>query len=202
MARKHDDYIPNGKHEFKDWAVDFTDTTKNNIGSFGITDASYADVKKLADDLVNCSIREQKLIDEKLKQIKLCQSARKVLEDACRASAQNIKSNSAYTDAVGRDFNIIGAEIIFDPKTFKPIITLRRVSIGVEVSFEKSETEGINLYRRVEGEEDWRYMARDTHSPYIDTKKMDSHTTYEYMAWAVIKDKEIGLESDTAHITV
>ena len=199
---KHGDYIPHGKHEFKDWAVEFTDTTKQNIGSLGITDKSYADVKKLTDDLVNCSIREQQLINEKLKQIKLCQSARKVLEDACRASAQNIKSNADYTDAVGRDFNIIGAEIIFDPKTFKPVLTLRRVSSGVEVSFEKSETDGINLYRRLEGEEDWRYMARDTHSPYIDTKKMDSHITYEYMAWAVIKDKEIGLESDTAKITV
>lgn len=202
MARKHNDYIPNGKYEFKDWAVDYADTTKKNIGSFGITDASYADVKKLVDDLVNCSVKEQKLIDEKLKQIKLCQSARKATEDACRASAQSIKTNADYTDAVGRDFNIIGAEIIFDAKTFKPMLTLRRVSSGVEINFEKSETEGINLYRRIEGETDWRYMARDTHSPYIDTKKMDTHASYEYMAWAVIKDKEIGLESDTAKITV
>jgi hypothetical protein len=60
----------------------------------------------------------------------------------------------------------------------------------------------INLYRRSEGETKWQYMARDTHSPYIDTKQMDNHASYEYMAWAVIKDKEIGLESANAKITV
>jgi len=199
---QHSDYIPRNKYEFETWAVDFVKTSKENIGSFGITDKKYADLKKMAEDLVNGSVSLEKLMNEKLKQVKITQAFRKKLEDACRATAQNIKTDAAYTEAVGRDFDIIGAENPFDPKTFKTVISLRRVSSGVEVSFEKSETEGINLYRRIEGETNWQYMARDTHSPYIDTKEMDSHATYEYMAWAVIKDKEIGLESDIASITV
>ena len=202
MGHNKKDYIPTGKSDFSIWTLKFSKKVTKNVGKHGITDKMDADLKKLANDLVNGYTREDELIEAKRKQVKLSQINRAAAIDESRLIAQVIKNDPTYTNAVGVDFDIIGAEVIFDPKTFKPILTLRHVSNGVEVSFEKSETDGINLYRRVEGEEVWRYMARDTHSPYIDTKKMDDHASYEYMAWAVIKDKEIGLESDTAKITV
>jgi hypothetical protein len=202
MKNRKEDYIPANKLAFDAWLTNFVkelegiaknDSTSNNVLKV---------LKPLSEEYSADMTAEQELLNKKLAQFKKTDKDRKEAEKISRGAAQTIKNSLNYTEEMGRKFGIIGAEIIFDAKTFRPDLDLRRVSSGVEVSFNKSETDGINLYRRNTGDTDWRYMARDTHSPYIDTKKMDEHASYEYMAWAVIKDKEIGLESDIASITV
>lgn len=196
------DYIPKDKYQLGVWLADFLEDVKRNVNHYGI---NQEEIKALevfvALYLADLKI-EKDLIDQKRTQVKKTRFDRKTVIDFCRALAQKIKADSQYNEQVGEEFDIIGEEISFDPKTFKPAISLRRVSNGVEVSFNKSQTDGVNIYRRVSGDNNFMFLAHDTYSPYIDTKQMDNHATYEYQAWAIIKDKQIGIPSAVQIITV
>ena len=105
---------------------------------------------------------ELDLLTKKLAQFKKTATDRAKVEKLCRGIAQKVKNDSQYTEEIGREFGIIGAETPFDPKTFKPDISLRRVSSGVEISFTKSQTDGMNIYRRLDkSEEDWTYLVSE-----------------------------------------
>ncbi len=74
---------------------------------------------------------------------------------------------------------------------------------GVEISFEKSITNGVHIYLRFDKTDDeWAFLARDTHSPYINTKDMGTHATFQYMVRALIDDQEIGIQSAVHIVTV
>jgi len=74
---------------------------------------------------------------------------------------------------------------------------------GVEISYTKSLTDGVHIFRRLDKTDDeWTFLARDTHSPYIDTKDMDTHATFQYMVRALIDDQEIGIQSAVHIVTV
>lgn len=202
MAKKQD-YMPHTKAELDNWATKFYGKVEANVNHYGI---NQEQIKTLEIDTTAFSAdlkAEELLIDQKQTQVKKTQADRDKLVDYCRTLAQMIKASPDYTDEVGREFDIIGAENPFDPNTFKPVLTLRRVSNGVEISFTKSLTDGVNIYRRLDKTtDDWQFLARDTKSPYIDTHGMDNHATYQYMAWAVISDEQIGLQSAVQIITV
>ncbi len=196
------DYIPKDKFQLGVWLVGFLEAVKKEVNHYGINEEEIKAFEAfVALYLADLKI-EKSLIDQKREQVKKTRDDRINVIDFSRGLAQQIKASADYNDQVGEKFDIIGEEISFDPKTFKPTISLRRVSNGVEISFFKSQTDGVNIYRRVSGDNDFVFLAHDTYSPYIDTKQMDNHATYEYVAWAVIKDKEIGIRSGVEIITV
>ena len=202
MASK-EDYIPSNKIQFLVWLKNFVKKAIANVNHYGINEEEIKALQDLA-DLYDVDITDElELLTKKLAQFKKTATDRAKVEKLCRGIAQKVKNDSQYTPKIGRDFGIIGEENPFDQKTYKPNIELRRVSSGVEISFIKSETDGMNIYRRLDKtEDDWTYLARDTNSPYIDTLQMDTHATYQYQVWGVIKDKEIGVASEIEIITV
>lgn len=201
MATK-DDYIPQNKLEFKEWFNNFLAKAEANVNSFNIDEADVKVLKPLNETYNTDIVTEKDLLTKKLKQFKKTEHDKTGAVTVIRMVSQGIKSSLKYTPEVGRDFRILAPDTPFDPKTFKSVIRLRRVSSGVEVNFTKSETEGVHIYRRKAGEEDYQFMAYDLHSPYIDTKDMDEHVVYEYYVRGVIDGKEIGLDSNSASITV
>lgn len=63
----------------------------------------------------------------------------------------------------------------------------------------------MHVYSRIQGESEWKFLARDTQSPYVDTTPLGvaaNPEIREYRIRAVIADKEIGDYSDTQQITV
>lgn len=114
-------------------------------------------------------------------------------------TVQRIKNHPKYTDAIGRDLGIIGAEDTFDEDTYKTELTAEVFPGSVRISFTKGDVEAVNIYSRPEGETDWVFLATDHHSPYNDTRPLaDPNTpeTREYMGMGVIDDEEIGQPSD------
>ena len=69
------------------------------------------------------------------------------------------------------------------------------------VKFEKSKTDGVNVYRRNKGEGSWTFLGRDTRSPFLDSEEFETPAELEYKVTAVIDDEEIGIDSDPAVIT-
>ena len=197
------DYIPAHKSELKFWAEQFLDVVKQAGAESGISEEQTLFLKSCVEKYDADLITEKHLIDQKHAQVAKTRTDRKVLKDCCRSLSKIIKAHPGYEDKVGTKFDIIGAEVSFDQNTFSPKIKLKRVSGGVKISFVKYQTEGVNIYRREEGtSEDFAFLARVSKSPYLDTNEMDNHNTYEYMARALIKDKEIGKESGVAKRTV
>ena len=69
----------------------------------------------------------------------------------------------------------------------------------VELDFDKSISDGVNLYSKRDGDADFIFLARDTASPYIDNRPLlvvGKPELREYKAVYVQSDAEIGLFSD------
>ena len=69
----------------------------------------------------------------------------------------------------------------------------------VELDFDKSIGEGVNIYAKRDGDADFVFLGRDTASPYIDNRPLLVATKpelREYKAVYVQNDAEIGLFSD------
>ncbi len=196
------DYVPTNKLEFQQWFDNFLAKAEANVNHYGINAETIKVLKPLNETYNNDITAEADLLTKKLAQFKKTAKDKKDAVTIVRKVAQGIKSSLEYTEEVGRDFDIIAPDNPFDPKTYKPDIKLRRVSSGVEISFTKSQTEGVHIYRRKQGETGFEFMAYDVHSPYIDTKDMEGHFVYEYYARGVIDGKEIGLKSDIGAITI
>jgi len=202
MTDRTADYIPRRKAEFILWLKAFVKAVVAGVNHYGINKEQIKILQELADTYGVDITTEIELLNKKLEQFKKSAKDRKAVENVCRKIAQTIKSSLDYTDDVGRKFDILAPENPFDPDTYKPVLKLKKKDHGVEVSFNKSQTDGINLYRRMAGETDFTFLSRDTNSPYIDNKDITPPVKIAYYAMAVIDDEEIGLESDTAKITI
>jgi hypothetical protein len=112
-----------------------------------------------------------------------------------RNTVQLIKLSDNYSEGIGKDLDITGTDDDFDPHTYQPELHAENTIKGVEIKFTKSQTDGINLYRK-NGDEKWTYLSRDSRSPYIDTENFNQPTKVQYKAVAVLDDEEIGKESD------
>jgi hypothetical protein len=87
----------------------------------------------------------------------------------------------------------------------KPTLTATDKGAGqVVLDFVKSKSDGINIYGKREGEADFVFLARDTASPYVDSRPLAAPGKAEmrrYVAVYVLADEEVGLRSDEVVVT-
>ena len=133
-----------------------------------------------------------------------------------RNMVQRIKKHANYTEAIGRNLGIIGAENVIDFNNVKVQITLRRTdSDGVALDFVKGQLDGVIVYggdyakitkptdpaETVTDEEHviiWTEIGRAASSPFIDTRENQTSKpeTRLYRMRYVRKQLPIGKESD------
>lgn len=169
-------------------------------------------VKLTEDDILHAEqvcakmIEVQRQLDDAQRQVKALASRKREVHQSGKAflrkQIRRIKAAEDYEGMMGEELGIINQTSRFDPDTFRPVISLRRVSKGVEVKFTKGRSHGVNIYRRIEGEINWALLGRDTRSPFIDINLPDEHVVLNYMAWGVLDDVEIGRESKIASVSV
>ena len=132
-------------------------------------------------------------------------TSRKNTELRARALAQRIKAHPAYTVALGALLGIEGPEDSTDLTTSKPTLAGTAKGGGsVEVVFTKSKSEGVNIYSLRSGDVAPAFLARDTTSPYVDTRPLlvaGKPEVRESRAIYVLGDAEIGNFSDEIVIT-
>jgi len=86
-------------------------------------------------------------------------------ERTARLLARRLKINPAYTDALGEQLGIVGPEDTTDLAAAKPTLTVRALPHGVvELVFNKSKSDGVNIYSRRTGDAGFVFLARDTAS--------------------------------------
>ena len=117
--------------------------------------------------------------------------------------AKTIKLHPNYTEAIGEDLGIIGAEVVVDFRKKKPIITnVISESNMIIIDWTKARMQGVIIYSNAEitGDADnikWVEISRDLKSPYEDTRKNkgnDPETRY-YKLRYMHDDKPVGKDS-------
>ncbi len=201
MGKKRRDYIPTDKFELDDWGKHFAITVAKNVNHYGINQEEIKSVETVVTIYGADLDKVKDLIDQKRTQVKKTQKDRTALTKTCRAVAQRIKASSDYTEKVGKEFDIIGAERQIDEDKAKPVLEAQKVPHGWELDFGLDNFfSGVNIYRKRPEEQDFTYLATDTRSPYVDNEPMVNGT--KYFAYYILGDTEVGQESDEVTIKV
>lgn len=120
-----------------------------------------------------------------------------------RKDVVRIKAHKNYTDATGKELGIIGTTTAFDATGYKPPLSAEVTGGVVRIRFQKNGVDGVNIYHRRKGEAAWRFLARDTRSPYDDHIKLVNPSQpehWEYRVYGVLNDTEIGQPSDVVEV--
>jgi hypothetical protein len=111
-----------------------------------------------------------------------------------------IKNSATYTEAIGKDLGIIGAQQTFDPTQMKPVLKLAMLGGQVEVQWTKGDADAL----RIEADKGsgWQLLAIDTVPHYTDTTPITAPAVWRYRAMYLVADELVGQWSDVASITV
>src|SRR6266481_3260533 len=100
---------------------------------------------------------------------------------------------------IGNLLGIVGADDGIDLNGRQPDISGNdRTGGQVEIGFNKLTSDGMNIYSKRDGDVDFVYLARDTQTPYVDTRPLKvagKPEIREYKAMFVLNDEEIGIFS-------
>ena len=114
---------------------------------------------------------------------------------------QRIKNSPTYTEAIGKDLGIIGAQQTLDPTTMKPVLRLLLQGGQVEVQWIKGEADAVRI-ESDKGAGTWQFLAVDSVPDYTDTTPITAPATWKYRAMYIISDELVGQWSDVASIAV
>lgn len=120
-----------------------------------------------------------------------------------KKSIANHKTTPGYTKAIGEDLGIIGSSSEFNPAEYKAEIYVELYGGKIRIRFKKLGADGINLYKRAKGENQWQLVTRATKSPYLFLPVLAQPNVpvhYEFRAFGVLDDAEIGIPSDINEI--
>jgi len=87
------------------------------------------------------------------------------------AFIKNLKTRPAFTEAIGEDLGVVGAETTED-STATPPATAEARSGEVVLTFKKRGHMGVWIESQVGTDTTWSYLAIDTSSPYNDTRPL------------------------------
>ena len=179
------------------------------VGQIGIT---MTDSTNLAADnvLLNADINAVEAADAvKKSKVQTKIATVKAVVGRERAFANRVKAAVGYTPAIGQQLGIIGEEDSTDLSNAAPtltgtIITLSTGTHGVEVGFDKSISDGVQISCKRGNEVDFTLLATDGFSPYIDNRPNlgPGPETRHYQAVYLQNDHPIGHPSAILNITV
>ena len=111
-----------------------------------------------------------------------------------------IKVSPTYTEAIGKDLGIIGAEQTVDTDNMKPVLKLVIKGGQVEVQWTKGDADSI----RIESDKGtgWQFLAIDSVPHYTDTTPITAAATWKYRAMYIVADELVGQWSDVASVAV
>lgn len=120
------------------------------------------------------------------------------------ALAGRIKKHPAYTDAMGQDLGIIGAEQSVDPSAMKPILNLTLQAGHPNVGWAKSGMDSLEIWVD-RGTGTFAFLTIDTVPDYLDTAALPApgvSAAWKYKAIYRLNDEQVGQWSDVATIGV
>ena len=192
-------YFPAKEGSLVLWFDNFTTKLALYAVALGLLPADITDITAKITE-AKTSIDDANNAKQTLKHLESAKKAKKGdTIDYLRGKIARMKTEAGYTEAIGRDLGIVSSSDTIDPHTYKPTITAKAFPKYIEVGFVKKGIDAVDIYKRIKGEVEWKFLARSTHSPHHDNTDLAHAGTpevREYMAIGLIGDEEVGLESD------
>ena len=118
---------------------------------------------------------------------------------------QRIKGHNDYTESIGEDLGIIGADIIIDYASLKPVLKISMDVNHPKIKYKKQRTDGINLYADHEDGRGMQFMKFVSKITFVDMTELQptqNSAVFKYIAIYVVDDTEVGIPGDEISITV
>lgn len=193
------DYVPNSEGELKGWLTNLMNRVPSRTVELEITPARLTKINDWCDGLLGAiQVAEEKKSDW-LAASKTKQTQEKASLAGLRDEVAKWKTADGMTDAIAAEMRIVGGNGAFNPESHQTEIKAEVFSGYVRIKFKKGQADGINLYSRLKGQAEWKFVARDTNSPYDDHTPLavpGAPEVREYQAFGVLNDEQIGVASD------
>lgn len=192
------DYIPSALGNLRLWLVNYRAKLLVLQATLNISDADRNAQLAFVDALI-ASMDANAAAQQSAQSARSNLSSQKLTStQGIRKMAQKIKLKDEYNNDIGETLGIVGDENAIDIENSKPILKTRRVETGREISFNlQGFFDAVKIFRKRPNEEK-KFLAVDTSTPYIDTDPMVVGT--QYTAYNMLSDDTVGLESDPATI--
>lgn len=195
-----DDFLPRKDVKFLAWHDQFKNALGPLAASLGITPEELAAVVADNDVFRNRLKDGDRTNAAALAATSEKRTCRRAVETNVRKLARRIKLHRNYTAAIGTGLGIEGSDTTPDLSDAKPTATATtRLNGAVEIDFVKGDSEGVNIYSKREGDSDFVFLARDTYTPYLDSRPLlapGKPELREYQLIYVQDDEEIGKPSN------
>lgn len=198
------DYMPKNDDAFVNWH----DRLKTGATAIGATLGITADdLTEIGDDNtdIHAKVNTAGTASVAAKTAnKAKDDARRDIEARVRKFAKRVKGHRNYTEALGIQLGIEGMQDTTDMTQAQPTLVANPLPRGVvELAFNKSKADGVNIYSQRDGAGEFVFLARDTASPYVDNRPLlvaGKPEVRKYRAIYVINDAETGLPSDDVNV--
>lgn len=187
-----DDYIPHGDSDLIEFADNFITKTDGNEADYGLTADDTTEIKSLKTNFAGSyAVNNSKQTEARSSRTKK-DGDHKLLAAKLRESSQTVQRHSGTTDEMRVDLRLPVRDDepsnIGEPATVPVAEIDTSVKLRHEISFynEGSESKAIpdgvqdcEIWCRIDGEatmneDDYRYMGRDTDSPYLAVHKAEN----------------------------
>jgi len=194
------DYVPKGDDAFVKWHDQFLREVTANGTSVGVTADELTDLGADNTALHNKTNAAVTATAAALRANGERATTRKSVERNARALGQRIRKNKNCTEEIAKQMGLVGEEDTTDMTVAQPVLVANPLPHGaVEIAFNKSKADGVNLYCQRDGDSGFVFLARDTASPYVDNRPLlvaGKPEVRKYRGIYVVNDAEVGLVSD------
>ena len=197
-------FIPRNEGEKLSWLSNYRDKIAAYGGGLGLERDETAAIRDEIDAFLAACDDLLRLKKSLHAETACLREQERALREKLEAQVVRLKSGTGYLSQIGRQLRIEGEISSFDPDAFKPGFNLMAEAGCVRVDFAKGELDAVNIYSRVRGQPAWRFVARDTNSPYMDCSPpsgADPVEVREYMLRGVLGDEEVGCASDVITVS-
>jgi len=167
------DYVPKGDDAFVKWHDQFLREVTANGTSVGVTADELTDLGADNTALHNKTNAAVTATAAALRANGERVTTRKAVERNARALGQRIRKNKNCTEEIAKQMGLVGEEDTTDMTVAQPVLVANPLPHGaVEIAFNKSKADGVNLYCQRDGDSGFVFLARDTASPYVDNRPL------------------------------
>ena len=198
------DYVPKIDDALVTWLTNLKTKVPTYTTTLGLTQARAGQINAWCCALIAAIQNAAQQKDAWLAATAAKQTQNTASIAGLRSEIAQWKANPAITDAIIADLEISGSNGGFDPESYQASITAQAFSGYVRIKFKKLGADAINLYTRIKGTMGWKFVSRDTNSPYDDHTPLavaGQSEVREYQAIGVLGDAEIGQPSAIVSVT-
>ncbi len=198
------DYIPHADGELLLWLVNLKTKLPTHQAALGLSADQVKAVQDQCDALTAALHQKTAKKTEYDEAVMSAGQASKTILGGFRAQIARWKTEPGYTDAIGQALMMVGGAEALNADALQPGLTAVVQRDHVQLRFKKYGADAVNLYKRKAGETAWKFLARDTNSPYDDFSPLEKPgvpENWEYQALAVLGDDEAGQPSAVVRAT-